>query len=92
VSSYNEHDINTTVRLGCTFKVGTTLTNPTTVTLSVTKPDGTSSAPSPSNDSTGVYHYDFAVDQVGEWIQVWTGTGACAAVESTRFFVRRFGS
>jgi hypothetical protein len=64
------------------------LTNPTSVTLSITKPDGTVLTPSPTNDSAGRYHYDQAADQSGLWRYVWTGTGAVVAVDPGQYIVR----
>ena len=93
MSNLTEYDIGDTVRLSCTFTVGSTVTNPTTQSVVVTKPDGTSTTYStPTQDSTGVFHQDVVVDQSGEWTAQWTGTGAVAAASANRFAVRRAGA
>ncbi|MEM9134283.1 MAG: hypothetical protein AAGE88_18185 [Actinomycetota bacterium] len=57
-----------------------------TVSLAVTAPDGTPSAPSASNVSTGLYRASVPVDQAGGWSYVWTTTGP-AGVEHGQFTV-----
>lgn len=56
------------------------LVNPTTVTMAVKAPDGTQTTPTPTNVSTGIYHYQQSATQAGVWTwkMVSTGTGQAA--------------
>lgn len=58
------------------------LVNPTTLTLTIQKPDGTTqSYASPVNDGTGLFHQDVPVTdlgQVGHYPYKWTSTGTGA--------------
>lgn len=56
-------------------------TNATTVTLTITLPDGTTTTPSVANPpaSTGVYTCDYAPTQAGRYLARWTSTGPQAA-------------
>lgn len=88
------YDIGDTVTLPVTFKVGTTVTDPTTVTLRVRKPSGTTTSYTYAGgqvqkDSTGVYHYNLALDQAGDWEAEWVGTGAVVATEPVTLYVRQ---
>jgi hypothetical protein len=68
-----------------------TLTNATTLSLTVTKPDTTTQTyASPTNDGTGLYHQDIpATDltQLGHYQYVWTSTGTAAGVSFGDFDV-----
>lgn len=93
----NEYDHGDTVTLRCDFKVDDALTDPTTVTLEVTDPSGnmqtyTYAGATITRDSIGRFSKAIAVNESGEWVQRWIGTGACAAVGSKRFAVRRAGA
>lgn len=46
-----------------------------TVALTVTKPDATTSTPSISNPSTGIYQASFTLDQTGTWRWHWAISG-----------------
>lgn len=92
-----EYDLNDTVTLTATFKVGTTPTDPTTVALSVTDPSGntdsyTYGGGTITRSDAGVFTKAVAADEAGEWVATWTGTGACAASSTRRFVVRRAGA
>ncbi len=92
-----EYDINDTVTLTATFKVGSTPTDPTTIALSVTDPSGnaasyTYAGATITKSDTGVYTKSITADEAGEWIATWTGTGACAASSTRRFAIRRAGA
>ena len=69
--------ISTTVR-----DVTGALVNATAITLTVSKPDATTQAySSPVNDSTGAYHQDIPVadlGQIGHYLFKWTSTGTGA--------------
>lgn len=60
--------------------VSRVLTNPSTISCSVTAPDGSVTTPTPTSSATGVYHVSFAASQVGTYSITWTGTGAAAGV------------
>jgi hypothetical protein len=67
---------------------GTTLANATSVTVTVTLPDGTSSgAFSPSNPSTGVYTYSYTPTVVGRHSVRWVATGTNAGAFTDVFDV-----
>ncbi|PWK81729.1 hypothetical protein C8D88_116141 [Lentzea atacamensis] len=57
------------------------------VTLTITLPDGTTSAPSVSNPSTGRYQVDYATVQAGRHIVRWVATGANASAYTDAFDV-----
>lgn len=63
-----------------------TLTN-ATVSLVITKPDGTNPAASVSNPSTGIYQATIATDLAGEWTYRWVATGAATTAEDGSFLV-----
>jgi hypothetical protein len=60
-----------------------------TVSISVTKPDGTSVSPEPSvtTSSTGVYDASVTVDDDGLWRYTWTVSGAVVEVTHGEFLV-----
>jgi hypothetical protein len=64
-----------------------TATN-TTMVLTLTAPDGTSSTPSISNPTTGTYTAVVTPDQVGTWLFNWAGTGAVVVADSGQFTVQ----
>jgi hypothetical protein len=79
-------DTNELATLTNTFKVGTTPTDPSTVSLAVTDPLGatttyTYAGGTVSKTTTGIYTKDVACSSAGEWSYKWTGTGTAADVE-----------
>lgn len=97
MSKMTEFDIGDTVTLRVDFKVSNTLTDPTTISLSVTDPSGntdtyTYAGATVTRDGTGEYSKAITADEAGEWRATWTGTGACAASSTKRFAVRRAGA
>lgn len=54
------------------------LVDPTTVTLLLKKPDGTTASPTPSKLSTGNYVVTFVADVPGRWLFLWTTSGNSA--------------
>jgi hypothetical protein len=75
----NTYAVGQQIRVTATFKVGSTPTNPTTVTASVKDPAGTVTAVGTANPSTGVYTIDVALSSKGRWVYRFAGTGACVA-------------
>lgn len=69
------------------------VTDPTALTLTVKKPDGTSTVytytvgPTIVRDSLGNYHANIDLDSAGWWRYSWIGTGAAAFAEGGRFRV-----
>lgn len=55
------------------------LADPTTVVLTVRKPDGTKSTPATTHPSLGRYEATVLLDQHGRWDVHWQGTGAVQA-------------
>jgi len=97
MSKLAEFDISDTVRARAEFRVATTLTDPTTITLLVTDPSGnadsyTYGAAQITKESTGIFYRDLTVDEAGEWQTRFTGTGAVVAVVQRRYAVRRNGA
>lgn len=80
------------VRLSTTVKdVTGALVTPTTIVLTISKPDATTQAySSPTADSTGVYHQDVPtadLSQLGHYAYKWVTTGPGAGVSFSNFDV-----
>lgn len=73
------------VRVSASFKVGVTLTNPTTVAVTLKDPVGVLTTPAATNDGTGLYHVDVTPATVGRYVVRFVGTGACVAAEEIEF-------
>ena len=84
----NVYTVGQLVRLTATFKVGATLTNPTTVTASLKDPDGVVTTPGTSNPSTGVYTIDVTPTKKGRYAYRFAGAGACVAAAEGEFNAR----
>lgn len=87
----SSYDAGTLVRVSATFKdISGTLTDPGAVTVTISKPDGTTSSGTATKDSTGVYHYD--VDTTGYPGGVigykFSGTSPAQVVGDTTFYLR----
>jgi hypothetical protein len=82
------------VRVTCQFKVGATLTDPTTVTCKVMDPSKTVTTYVYGTDeelvksSTGIYYVDITTDESDEWNVRFEGTGTCVAVDELTFGAR----
>lgn len=75
-----------------TFKVSGSPTDPSTVSLAVTPPSGTTTTytyagAQITKSGTGVYTKDVACSEAGDWVAVWTGTGTAADVVEVRWTV-----
>ena len=69
-------------------------TDPTSVTLTIKEPDGTITTKIVESggvikDSTGKYHFDFAITKAGRHIVNWLGAGTVAEATETEFYARR---
>lgn len=76
-----------TVTLTTTVKKAGVLVDPTTVTHVLYKPDGSTSSPTVTPISTGVYASTFVVDQPGRWLFHHTSTGGGADGFDESWFV-----
>jgi uncharacterized protein YfaS (alpha-2-macroglobulin family) len=84
-----EYEMGDTVRLKTSITVDDVLTNPTTITLKVRKPDGTITTETPVQDGvTGKYRFDIVVNQHGTWSYRFEGTGPAAGVGERSFIVK----
>lgn len=82
--------VGTTKRITASFRnIAGTLANPTSVVLTVLAPDGTTTTPTPVNDSAGVYHYDVTLDQAGVWRWGWDGDGTIDVASQGDVYVAR---
>ncbi len=61
----------------------------TTMALTMTKPDGTTLTPAPTitHPSLGVYSADVTLDTPGDWLRLWTGTGAVEVTDVDQLHV-----
>ncbi len=72
-----------------------TLTDPTTVTFSITEPNGTQTTyvngtdAEAVKDSTGVYYVDWTITQAGRHYWKWAGAGTVITAEEESFTVRK---
>lgn len=84
------YDIGDEVRLSVAFTdAAGAAADPTTVTCTVRKPDGSTLTPTAtSTGSTGAYRADIQPDQTGNWYYRFAGTGALVAAEEGQFYVR----
>ena len=90
-----EYDIGDLPRVKATFTdLDDTNVNPTTVSVTVLKPNGTSATYEYGTDeevvreATGIYYIDVSVDQSGRWRYRWESTGTGQAAEEGTFRVK----
>lgn len=80
-------DIGDVVTLDFTDAVSGVLTDPTTLTLTITQPDGTTATPTVTHVSTGTYSANFVPTMNGQHGYLWRATGTGQATESGSFKV-----
>lgn len=81
--------VTTQVRITATFRgLADALADPTAVVCTIKAPDGTTSAPSVTHGSIGVYTADITLNQAGTWRVEWQGTGALIAASDTTLVAR----
>lgn len=90
----NTYEFGAAPTLRVDFKVGSDLTDPTTVTLKVKSPSGavstyTLAGGTVARDSLGKFSKQVTADAAGTWSYRWIGTGACEAVVERQFKVKR---
>lgn len=90
------HDTGDLRRLTVTFtNLAGTVTDPTGVTFTIRKPDGTVTSYVYPTDAvlvkstTGVYYVDYAITLPGRHVYRWVGTGAVETAETGEFYARR---
>ena len=90
------YDIGDTRRLQATFKdINQELTDPTTVTFTMTEPDGIVTTYVKGTDaelvrnSLGVFHVDWPIAKQGRHAWSLAGTGTVAQKEEDEFYVKR---
>jgi hypothetical protein len=88
------YDIGDSVRLSVNFcdAINFAAVDPTGIQLLLKTPDGVESTRSyPSlvlKDSTGNYHFDYAIEQSGRYWYRWQGTGAYPSAVEGYFVVK----
>lgn len=80
-----------TVKIKATFKVDDVLTNPTTTTITVQRPDATQVSLTVTNVSTGVRSGTLLTTQAGGHRWEVEGTGSAAALKQGAFYVHSSG-
>lgn len=81
------------VRLRSVFTVLDVNTDPTTITLEVQSPSGTTTSYTYADEEitregTGIYYYNLSVNEAGWWVYQWTGTGTVEVVQGNRILVK----
>lgn len=89
----NTYDIGDYVRISSTFRQNAALIDPSTVSVTVKAPDGTSvtysyAGSTVTKDSLGIYYVDVAPSLVGTYRYRWQSTGTGAGAEESWFQVR----
>lgn len=88
------YDVDDQIRLGSTFKINTTPTDPTVITFTYRPPTGASVTFTHGVDAelnksgTGVYFVDLIVTSPGQWAYRWKGTGTVNTAEQAELNVR----
>lgn len=81
-------DLGDVVVLNFTVSVGTVLTDPTAITLTITLPDNTTVSPTPIRDSVGTFHYNYTPAAAGVFFYRWVTTGVGQSSEDGSFTVK----
>lgn len=87
-TEFNEYEFGEVVRVFDTVTVSGAPADPSTITLTIRKPDGTIATPATTHDGLGLFHADVATDQAGTWRYRFSGTGAAAGAGEKAFRVR----
>lgn len=95
VREVNIYDVGQEVRFSVVFAVGSTDTDPTTITFKLLDPSGNSSSwvygeagTIVVKDSTGNYHADYILDEEGRFYYRFEGTGMVDAAAEHHAEVR----
>jgi hypothetical protein len=84
----NTYDIGDRITVTATVRVASTLTD-ATVSVSLRSPSGTTTAPSVTHVSQGVYTFTMDASAAGTWRYVVTGTGAAIFGSGPQYFFVR---
>ncbi len=79
---------NQVFRIQTTITTNSTNVNPDTISLALKDPSGnltTYTSSQVTNSATGVYHYDFTVDEEGMFYYKWVTTGTGAGASAGQF-------
>lgn len=79
----NAYILGTTVRLSSTISANGANTSPTSLTAVVRDPSGATTALTPTNDGTGLYHADFTPTVAGVHIFRYVATGFPGAASAS---------
>lgn len=82
------YDLGDVVSLDFTTSVNSSATDATTVTLTVTLPDGTTATPSVTHVGTGTYSASYTPTQVGRHVTRWLAVGVAPRSHTDVFNVR----
>ncbi|MDP9418989.1 MAG: hypothetical protein M3P53_02380 [Actinomycetota bacterium] len=83
------HDTGDAVRMRASFtNEAGTATNPTTVVLTVARPDGTTFQPTLANPAIGTFEAIEVLDQPGLWRFKFAASGGVTAVEAGAMYAR----
>lgn len=85
------YDLGDVVTLDFTIKLDNVLTDPTTLTLTITDPTGVVTTPIPTHSSAGTYTIDLPIAVAGTWSYTWQALGTVQAAESGTFRVLAAG-
>lgn len=90
MATINSYDAGSLVQVSISFVVGGVATDPGAVTLSVQKPDGTTTTPTALKSSTGNYYaqIDTTGGPEGMWLYKFSGTVPAQAAADGQFFVK----
>lgn len=84
----NSYILGEVVRVSVAYTIAGVATDPTTATVKVLNPLGALTTATPTKDSTGNYHYDFATTIEGLHYYRFEGTGACVAAGEGQFLTQ----
>lgn len=82
----NSYIIGNQIKLSASFTNNAgSLVNPTSVSLVIKKPDRTIETITPTNDSTGKYHFNYTPTMVGDYCYRFEATGSVVAASQNQF-------
>jgi hypothetical protein len=86
----NSYPMDTSLRLTGTFTIVSSgaLADPTIVTSTLVDPNGTTTTPTTTRNSLGVFYIDVTPTVYGIWTYRFNGTGAVVAQGEQQFFVQ----
>ena len=86
------YDVGDRVHVSTTVTAGATgAPTDATIALTITKPDNTTSTPTPTHDGLGLYSADIDVTLPGNWLVHWVASGAAVGVDDQQFYVQPAG-